>query len=261
MTDYVYPTARHDVSDSFQDHVNRGSVNPGVDYMARVGDRVVAVASGKVADADRSPDGGGGRTIHINHDDGTGSDYLHLSRVEVARGQHVERGALIGYSGASGYDRENYYGPHLHISFRPNHSGGYGNNGNQDFDAIMKAQRTPAEVAPVWDGDRDMRIIEGGTVALVGEYTGRVYNSPQGGEGFSWGANAQAYGTSSGLTNDQVMTLVNEARHRYELLVRDVSAAVIGELEALVTRAIAAPRAAYAEPSTEYAEPDDEPSD
>lgn len=144
MTTYVYPTSARGVSDDFQDHVNRGSVNPGTDYTAAYGSNVVAVAAGTVTDADNSNSGGGGRTVHIDHDDGTGSDYLHLSATRCSAGQWVAQGALVGISGASGQGSDWYYGPHLHISYRPNHSHGYGNNGNQDFDAIMASQGGPA---------------------------------------------------------------------------------------------------------------------
>lgn len=140
MTEYVYPTNVKSISDSFTDHVNRGSVNPGVDYEASAGDDVVSVADGVVSDADSSPDGSGGRTVHINHHDGTGADYLHLNALSVSVGDNVVKGQRIGFSGGSGNGSNSYYGAHLHISFRPNHSGGYGDNNNQDFQAIMDGQ-------------------------------------------------------------------------------------------------------------------------
>lgn len=145
---YVYPTAVTNVSDSFQDHVNRGSVNPGTDYTSGYGTAVVAVAAGTVTDASNDNGGGGGRTVHINHDDGTGSDYLHLSQVQVNVGQWVSQNARLGLSGASGYGDDWYYGAHLHISYRPNHSQGYSNNGNQDFHAIMATQQPTTPPPP-----------------------------------------------------------------------------------------------------------------
>jgi murein DD-endopeptidase MepM/ murein hydrolase activator NlpD len=140
MTTYSYPTYTSSVSDTFQDHVNRGSVNPGVDYVSAYGSTVYAVAAGTVTDASNDNGGGGGRTIHVDHDDGSGADYLHLDSVGVYAGQWVSQGSVIGVSGASGYGEDWYYGPHLHISFRYNHAHGYGNSGNVDFDAIMTAQ-------------------------------------------------------------------------------------------------------------------------
>lgn len=139
---YIYPAATTAVSDSFAVHQQRKSVNPGTDYKAAYGSRVVSVAAGTVTDADGSPDGTGGRTVHVDHDDGTGADYLHLSGLSVSKGDTVRQGQTIGYSGASG-DGENYfYGPHLHISFRRNHAHGYANVGNIDFDALIRSQNT-----------------------------------------------------------------------------------------------------------------------
>lgn len=136
----IYPIALHDVSDSFQDHKNRGSVNPGTDYPGPVGMVVWAVKSGTVTVADGNPGGAGGRTVHINFDDGSGADYLHMSAVSVAVGQHVNQGDVIGRVGGSGYGSNTYYGAHIHISYRNNHSQNYSNNGNLDFDALIRAQ-------------------------------------------------------------------------------------------------------------------------
>lgn len=142
MTNYIYPTPAREISDSFNDHVARGSVNPGVDYVCSTGTPIYAVADGTVTVADNSNGGSGGRTIHINHDDGSGSDYLHLDSVQTAPGDWVRQGITIGYSGASGNGNDNEYGPHLHISFRYNHHEGFGNDGNQDIQAILDAQST-----------------------------------------------------------------------------------------------------------------------
>lgn len=141
----IYPTAVHSVSDSFQDHVNRGSVNPGTDYTDAVGDQVVSVAAGTVTDGNNNDiSGSGGRVMHIDHDDGSGADYLHLSSIDVGVGTHVNQGAPIAHSGASGYGSENYYGAHLHISYRNMHGHIYnGYTGstlvNIDFDALIRS--------------------------------------------------------------------------------------------------------------------------
>lgn len=141
---YIYPTATTNVSDSFADHQERGSVNPGTDYTAAWGSDVHAIASGVVTDVTTTFGGSGGRMVHIDHDDGSGADYLHLSSISVSEGQRVERGDVIAESGASGDGKEWYYGPHLHISFRRRHGAAYTNAGNLDFDAIMRAQTTTA---------------------------------------------------------------------------------------------------------------------
>jgi murein DD-endopeptidase len=137
----IYPCAVHNVSDSFQDHVDRGSVNPGTDYTASYGSDVWAVADGVITDVTNTYSGSGGRMIHIDHTAlNTGSDYLHLSdTLGAVVGTHVTQGTLIAKSGASGYGSNNYYGAHLHISYRTVLGHAYTNTNNIDFDAYIKS--------------------------------------------------------------------------------------------------------------------------
>jgi murein DD-endopeptidase MepM/ murein hydrolase activator NlpD len=132
----VYPTNTTNVSDTFGDHENRGSPNPGTDYTCGYGSPIFAVAAGVIQVADSGNGGGGGRTINLAHDDGWGSDYLHLSGIVIPGGR-VSQGQLIAYSGGSGYGDDWYYGPHLHISYRPNHSTAFSDVDNRDFHSII----------------------------------------------------------------------------------------------------------------------------
>lgn len=118
MPAYIYPCSEHRVSDNFDAHVARGSVNPGTDFICSYGSPVVAVKSGTVVTADSSPSGSGGRVITINHGDGTVTDYLHLSVVQVSTGNSVAQGRQIALSGGSGYGSDRYYGPHLHLALK-----------------------------------------------------------------------------------------------------------------------------------------------
>lgn len=171
MTTYIRPTTVTAISDTFADHVARGSVNPGVDYETRVGTPLVSVAAGRVTDADDNPAGAGGKMVHVDHDDGTGADYLHLSGVSVARGQKVIQGQRLGYTGNTGDST----GPHLHMSFRPNHDHGYSNVGNQDFEAVLRAQGAAAAgggaapLPPEQEDDEMARFVrrKDGTLALA----------------------------------------------------------------------------------------------
>jgi murein DD-endopeptidase MepM/ murein hydrolase activator NlpD len=137
----IFPCAVHNVSDSYAAHVARGSVNPGTDYTAPYGSDVWSVADGTVTDITATYGGSGGRMIHIDNDDGTGADYLHLSDSTsfVTLGQHVTQSQKIALSGASGYGDEHYYGAHLHISYRTIHGAAYTNNHNIDFDALVRS--------------------------------------------------------------------------------------------------------------------------
>ncbi len=88
----------------------------GIDFGAKVGTPVRAVATGVVAgagDTDLTCKGASfGRWILIKFDNGLAATYGHLSVISVTEGQHVTAGDIIGYSGNTGYST----GPHLHIS-------------------------------------------------------------------------------------------------------------------------------------------------
>lgn len=80
----------------------------GVDLGADYGDAVRAAAAGTVVA--NGYDGGYGIKIDIDHGNGYHTWYAHLSHVDVAIGQHVYKGQLIGEVGSTGFST----GPHLH---------------------------------------------------------------------------------------------------------------------------------------------------
>jgi murein DD-endopeptidase MepM/ murein hydrolase activator NlpD len=59
---------------------------------------------------------GYGRIAMVDHGGGCSTYYAHLSRFNVLPGQHVRRGDVIAYSGATGRTT----GPHLHYEVRMN---------------------------------------------------------------------------------------------------------------------------------------------
>ena len=101
-------------------------VHTGLDIPARVGTPVVAAGSGKVVWAGpglyrgvKDLDDPYGLAIAILHDFGYQGEslftvYGHLDRINVAYGQRVEAGELIGLSGETG----KVTGPHLHFEVR-----------------------------------------------------------------------------------------------------------------------------------------------
>jgi len=89
----------------------------GVDYGAAVGTPIWAVADGVVLSAGRS--GGAGNMVHLEHAGGYETMYLHLSKINVRRGQNVHQKQMIGKVGNSGHST----GPHL--DFRVKHNGDY----------------------------------------------------------------------------------------------------------------------------------------
>ena len=80
----------------------------GVDLSAPVGTPIHAAASGVVSKA--SYYAGYGRYVNIRHSGTISTAYGHLSRIVVRSGQHVTKGQIIGYTGASG----RVTGAHLH---------------------------------------------------------------------------------------------------------------------------------------------------
>lgn len=157
MTTWIRPSGTKKISDTFADHKARGSVNPGVDYVLPIGNPVVAVADAKVVGVTTSIAGAGGRMVWLDFGNGYNADYLHLSRVDVKKGQTVKQGTVLGLSGASGLGKERGYGPHLHFSFRKGGKHVTG-KGNIDYEAFLKKQTaapaaaaatTPEASAPV----------------------------------------------------------------------------------------------------------------
>lgn len=86
----------------------------GQDIEAQMGDPVVAAASGKVTFVGWQ--NGYGQLVVIDHGDGLTTRYGHLSHIDVAQGQTVERSEFIGRVGSTGRST----GPHLHYEIRVN---------------------------------------------------------------------------------------------------------------------------------------------
>jgi murein DD-endopeptidase MepM/ murein hydrolase activator NlpD len=86
----------------------------GQDIDAKTGDSVVAGATGQVTFVGWQ--NGYGQLIVIDHGGGLTSRYGHLSHIDVAQGQTIERGQFIGRVGSTGRST----GPHLHYEIRIN---------------------------------------------------------------------------------------------------------------------------------------------
>jgi murein DD-endopeptidase MepM/ murein hydrolase activator NlpD len=89
-----------------------GRLHAGIDLAAGVGAPISAVAAGTVVTA--GPEGGYGRAVRLQHDDGTVTLYAHMSELLVTAGQPVTAGTYLGREGSSG----NSTGPHLHFEVR-----------------------------------------------------------------------------------------------------------------------------------------------
>lgn len=84
----------------------------GVDLAAPMGTPVYAAADGVIGKAEWF--GGYGNYIQIEHGGDIETRYGHLSAYAVSAGEHVTKGELIGYVGATG----DATGPHLHYEVR-----------------------------------------------------------------------------------------------------------------------------------------------
>jgi murein DD-endopeptidase len=93
-----------------------GKVKPhkGTDFAAKVGTPIMATANGKVIESRRK--GGNGNYIKIRHNNTYSTQYLHMSRRKVKRGQYVKQGEVIGWVGMTG----NTSGPHVCYRFWKN---------------------------------------------------------------------------------------------------------------------------------------------
>jgi murein DD-endopeptidase MepM/ murein hydrolase activator NlpD len=90
----------------------RSRTHNGMDIAVPEGTPVFAPNAGRVVMAERLLNTG--NTIVIEHGGGLKSYYFHLSRIDVSPDDMVEKGALIGAVGSTGYST----GPHLHYEMR-----------------------------------------------------------------------------------------------------------------------------------------------
>ena len=85
-----------------------GEFHAGIDQRGALGTPIHAIAGGVVKIV--QPFNVLGGTVAIDHGQGLETMYLHMSKLNVSVGDHIARGDVIGYVGATG--RAN--GPHLH---------------------------------------------------------------------------------------------------------------------------------------------------
>ncbi|GEK10125.1 M23/M56 family metallopeptidase [Pseudoalteromonas peptidolytica] len=84
----------------------------GVDFAGSTGDSVMTVADGIVTVSDNTTLGKNyGKVVLIQHDNGYQSLYAHLDSIDVAVGETVLKGEMIGTIGETG----RVTGPHLHL--------------------------------------------------------------------------------------------------------------------------------------------------
>ncbi len=112
---FVYPLATFFITDNYgydRNTVGQNIVHKGTDLRASIGTEVFAMNSGIVEIATKYTVYG--NTVVIDHGLGVQTMYMHLSELQVKKGDKVEKGDVIGLSGDTGYADA----AHLHISVR-----------------------------------------------------------------------------------------------------------------------------------------------
>lgn len=104
------PPVEGRISNSFADHVRRGSV--GLDVAAPIGSAIRPVAGGTVVQVGQ--DSKSGRFVIVKHPDGHTSSYSHMGNQSVKVGDPVGGGAVLGTVGMTG----NTSGPHVHLRIK-----------------------------------------------------------------------------------------------------------------------------------------------
>ena len=84
----------------------------GIDFAGKIGTELFAIAPGRVISAGERV--GYGKTVEVDHGLGFSTLYAHLSKINVARGDWVRPGTVVGLGGSSGRST----GPHLHYEIR-----------------------------------------------------------------------------------------------------------------------------------------------
>jgi murein DD-endopeptidase MepM/ murein hydrolase activator NlpD len=116
---FAAPVTSHFSKARFHPILKTYRAHLGTDYGAPIGTPVQSIGSGKVKFAGRK--GGEGNMVDIVHSNGYETMYLHLARMYVRPGEHVEIGKIIGVVGSTGLST----GPHL--DFRILQKGQYRN--------------------------------------------------------------------------------------------------------------------------------------
>ncbi|HRK25574.1 MAG TPA: M23 family metallopeptidase, partial [Beijerinckiaceae bacterium] len=106
----------HETTSTFgtrTDPFTRGlAMHSGLDFRATTGTPVRVTAEGKVVEAGWV--GGYGKMVEIDHGFGLTTRYGHLSGIDVAVGDTVRKGEIVGQVGSTGRST----GPHLHYEVR-----------------------------------------------------------------------------------------------------------------------------------------------
>ncbi len=104
-------SSRYNLKRRIRYYGNRIRPHRGTDYAAPVGTPILATADGTVTESTRR--GGNGKYVKIRHNGKYSTQYLHMKKQKVKRGEFVRQGDVIGWIGMTG----NTSGPHVCYRF------------------------------------------------------------------------------------------------------------------------------------------------
>ncbi|WP_435372843.1 peptidoglycan DD-metalloendopeptidase family protein [Zobellia galactanivorans] len=107
-------SSRYNLKRRIKYYGNRIRPHKGTDYAAPLGTPILATADGTVTESTRR--GGNGKYVKIRHNGTYSTQYLHMKKQNVKRGQYVRQGDVIGWIGMTG----NTSGPHVCYRFWKN---------------------------------------------------------------------------------------------------------------------------------------------
>lgn len=104
-------SSRYDMNRRIAHYGYRVKPHKGTDFAAKIGTPIIATANGTVTESTRR--GGNGKFVKIKHNATYSTQYLHMSKQAVKKGQFVKQGDVIGYVGMTGSTA----GPHVCYRF------------------------------------------------------------------------------------------------------------------------------------------------
>lgn len=107
-------SSRYNLKRRIRYYGNKIRPHKGTDYAAPIGTPIMATADGTVVESTRK--GGNGKYVKIRHNGTYSTQYLHMKKQKVKRGEFVRQGDVIGWIGMTG----NTSGPHVCYRFWKN---------------------------------------------------------------------------------------------------------------------------------------------
>jgi len=107
-------SSRYNLKRRIRYYGNKIRPHKGTDYAAPIGTPIMATADGTVTESTRR--GGNGKYVKIRHNGTYSTQYLHMKKQNVKRGDFVRQGDVIGWIGMTG----NTSGPHVCYRFWKN---------------------------------------------------------------------------------------------------------------------------------------------